>query len=362
MRVLVCELVPNEHIASFTNVGQAGNTYVLNFSNACSFEKVFAFVPIQVESMQNFKNAGAIEYFQVRAFKHKSIFKIINRLLESVKLLKQLYKYRKGPVWFYNITQHHFIVYIIAKYLYRSKVYVLLADLYVNDKRFGMNALFIKLIEKSDGVISLSRGAERLEIKNLKISNGIVSPVENIPAITVNKTDYLFAGALAKMKGIDFTLEAFSKMPDKRLLVSGIGPMLGLVKEYEAKYPNIKYLGWLDYDAYLDVLNTISFCLSFRNPDDAENQYNFPSKIIEFFQYGKIVISTFNYPDIPEGLLIHTGYDLESLKNTMQQIQNMSDDELLALSIKVKNFVTDNFSYKAINSLVEITEFDSLIQ
>jgi len=359
MRVLICELVPNEKVATFGNVGQAANTYILNFTAACSFTKTFAFVPIQIIPIQNFENTNNIEYFQSRKFKHKGVFKALNRLIESFSLLSRLFRYRKSAnVWFYNITQHYFLIYVVAKYIFGSRVYVLLADLYLNENKFSLNSLFIKLINKSDGVISLSRGAEKLKIKKLSISNGIISPATVVPTEVINKNDYLFSGVLSKMKGIDLALEAFSRIPDKRLIISGMGPMLETVKEYASRFPNIEYLGWLDYASYIKVLNEVNFCLSFRNPGDPENQYNFPSKIIEFLQYGKIVISTFNYPDIPQELLIHTGYDFESVKNTIHHLESTSDDALLDLSNNAKSFVNDNFSYKAINDLVSKIERD----
>jgi glycosyltransferase involved in cell wall biosynthesis len=356
MRVLICELVPNEKVASFTNVGQAANTYILNFIKACSFTKAFAFVPIQIKEKQNFENTDQVEFFQTRTFKHAGALKFLNRLVESFKMLKRLYKYRKEHIWFYNITQHYFIIYLVAKYIYRSKVYVLLADLYLNEDKFSLNKYFIRLIEKSEGVIALSKGAENLKIKQLKISNGIVSPITAPDNKSINKQDYLFAGALNKMKGIDFALEAFSKMPDKNLLISGNGTLLNMVKEYEAKFPNIKYLGWLDYPAYVKIMSDVTFCLSVRNPDDEENKYNFPSKIIEFFQYGKIVISTLPYDGIPDEMFIYTDYTNEGLRKTLSVIEAMPPEKVHEQSENVKEFVEANFSYKAINDLVTAIE------
>jgi len=145
-------------------------------------------------------------------------------------------------------------------------------------------------------------------------------------------------------------------MPDKNLLISGNGSMLNLVNEYEAKFPNIKYLGWLDYSSYVDIMSNVTFCLSFRNPEDIENKYNFPSKIIEFFQYGKIVISTLPYEDIPDEMFIYTAYTNEGLRKTLLDIENMESEILHQKSKNVKQFVEANFSYKAINDLVTAME------
>lgn len=60
-----------------------------------------------------------------------------------------------------------------------------------------------------------------------------------------NKEDfYLVAGRMAPYKKVPLLVEAFAKMPDKKLIVIGDGPDMDRVKELAAPTPNVQVLGY----------------------------------------------------------------------------------------------------------------------
>lgn len=72
---------------------------------------------------------------------------------------------------------------------------------------------------------------------------------ENIqPEEDLEGEDYfLFAGRLEALKGIDVAVEAFSMLPEKRLLVAGDGPMMAEMQSLvrERGMENVTFLGYL---------------------------------------------------------------------------------------------------------------------
>ncbi|MBI5061141.1 MAG: glycosyltransferase [Candidatus Aenigmarchaeota archaeon] len=56
---------------------------------------------------------------------------------------------------------------------------------------------------------------------------------------------YLSMGRLDEFKRIDVIIEAFKKMPDKRLVVISSGPQLEKIKKLTSGYSNIEILGWV---------------------------------------------------------------------------------------------------------------------
>lgn len=65
---------------------------------------------------------------------------------------------------------------------------------------------------------------------------------------------YLYMGRIETIKGVRVILEAFSKMPDKELLLAGDGTEFKVLKEKFEFFRNIKFLGYLNRESLNAVL------------------------------------------------------------------------------------------------------------
>jgi glycosyltransferase involved in cell wall biosynthesis len=68
---------------------------------------------------------------------------------------------------------------------------------------------------------------------------------------------FLFVGRLCEEKGIQLLLHAFS-VSGLPIKIAGTGPLRNLVMEYSAKHPNIEYLGALNKNEVMEVLQSCS--------------------------------------------------------------------------------------------------------
>lgn len=70
------------------------------------------------------------------------------------------------------------------------------------------------------------------------------------PASKHREEYYLYAGRLEEIKGIRLLLEAFRRMPEKRLKIAGDGPLMDEIRTQvqSEKLKNIELLGWIPQD------------------------------------------------------------------------------------------------------------------
>ena len=357
MRILICELVPPNILSTLNSVGQAGNNYCFNFIRASRVSMTYGLIPVQVLEKKTFINETNIKYIQVRFFKQTKLFRAINRLLESLLVLKNIMRHepKSTTYWFYNITKHNFFLFFIIKILLSKPVYVILADFNPAKNKLSLDNLFLFLLKQANGIIALSYGVKRFNFKKVKIIAGVVANKEVLLNEKINKNTFLYAGSIRYHNGIELALSAFAKMPNKQLIITGHGDD-EMVVAYAKKYENIKYLGFLSYEDYLQMLNKITFCLNLRTPHDAENDYNFPSKILEFFQHGQIVISTRRYESIPDKYLNYTEYNIDGLIYTINKIAKTPDAEINTTRKLAKAFVKNQFSYEALEQKINEIE------
>ncbi|WP_180960439.1 glycosyltransferase family 4 protein [Neobacillus cucumis] len=83
----------------------------------------------------------------------------------------------------------------------------------------------------------------------------VIYPPVNVSSFTLNrnKSDfYLTASRMVPYKKIDIIVDAFSRMPDKELVVIGDGPDFNKIKQKAGK--NIKLLGYQPFDILKDYM------------------------------------------------------------------------------------------------------------
>ena len=158
-----------------------------------------------------------------------------------------------------------------------------------------------------------------------------------IPSIKIQKKKgvlhsnaFLLSGTLNENTGLGLAIEVFKQLPTVQLYMTGI---LSIDKKQEIEgiekqCPNIHYLGFMEnYQDYLNLLSSVDYVLSLRNPKSPVNTYNFPSKILETLAYNKIVISTIKYPELKGINYIISKYDVNELVTLIKDILSSKMDD-----------------------------------
>lgn len=77
----------------------------------------------------------------------------------------------------------------------------------------------------------------------------VVNHSYSIPIIPISKNKnntFIYVGRLTENKGITEILNFFASTPQANLIIAGKGEKINLVKEFDNKYDNIKYVGYIN--------------------------------------------------------------------------------------------------------------------
>lgn len=89
---------------------------------------------------------------------------------------------------------------------------------------------------------------DQIRPERVYIKPNFVFPGKDHESIPNHKKEfYLYAGRLEEIKGIRLLIEAFRRMPEKRLKIAGDGPLMDEIRaQVQAeKLKNIELLGWI---------------------------------------------------------------------------------------------------------------------
>ena len=136
---------------------------------------------------------------------------------------------------------------------------------------------------------------------------------------------FLFAGRIAKEKGVHVLLKAFADMPDKKVIIIGDGPEKEKLMDQYNSYNNISFTGQLDK---LEVEEYLKRCRAFICPSIWHE--GTPLTIIEAFATGTPVIASRIDPtpesvkDGYNGILFSTldATDLQLKVNLLEELTN----------------------------------------
>lgn len=320
-RCFIISTCPDDIVAE-KGGSQAANNFINVLIGGSVFDKVYSIVPVH-EYDGRIESTISIEYLtgNVRYPRFIRYLKVVwNNILCAIKASS--YKH----IWFYNLHRGNIICYSILKYIFRKRAYIILLDFTPGKLKWGIQQWLLRLLEKSDGLVVLSKRI-KIHHPNLIYKAGCID-VSKVP-LTNNVHNkckkFLMCGVLDDFTGLPLAQDVFSELPECQLTMTG--KLSDNFQEAISQYPNIHYLGYINFEEYKRLLAESDVCLSLRNPSYEENNYNFPSKILEFFAYDKIVISTIDYPELEDFQYIYCQYDKDRVIDEIRKLCNMSDDE-----------------------------------
>jgi hypothetical protein len=103
----------------------------------------------------------------------------------------------------------------------------------------------------------------------------------------------MFAGSLAAWTGVELLVDAMMHVTREcELWICGRGPLASRVEDAASCDPRVRFYG-LVTDAELDrLMGQASIFVNPRPTHVPENRYNFPSKLLDYFSWGRPVLST----------------------------------------------------------------------
>ena len=349
MRIFVCQVIPQRLLSQF-GCSQAGNNFCLNLIGGIHFDRVISLIPCQVKpDIRRECEGEPYETIQCRWLKQNALFRSFNMLIENLRCIE---KCRKATdIWFYNVTPHNILAVAALRFLWRRRVYVLFADLSVKWAQYRQCAWMVR---HASGVLSLSSRVDFQHPNMVALPGIVTTPQRHSPLPAEGNRTFMFSGSFAGYTGLKMALEVFAELPEFTLYVSGNGDP-SLVEEYAARYPNIHYLGFLPFEEYLRILDKITVGISFRDPTYEENCNNFPSKILDYLNRHKAVISTMHYPELDGIKYFESAYDKEAIKNRIREIAALPQEEFLTYCSQ-DGTVRKRFGYPQWNHAVETIE------
>ena len=142
---------------------------------------------------------------------------------------------------------------------------------------------------------------------------------------------FLYSGSFEYWSGLTLLLKAFINLPfDKpsSLIICGYGP---LSVSDQALIDNDKRIHFLGTVSKSDLNNLREKADILVNPRPliAENIFNFPSKLLEYMSYGKLIVST-KTPGIPSSfneLMLLTSDSLSDFSSALLQASQMTKEK-----------------------------------
>ena len=321
-RIFITHILPR-HLIAKHGLSFAACNFSYNLISGGGFDKVFSLMPLFVGGQLE-DRAFQDKYFSLKYCQRLRGMGWLGRNIAS--LFEQWWIFRQIPsdssVWFYNITAHNAFLFLLLKFFRKgTQVNVIVLDLTPPFRMFSKNRLFLKLINGAHGRICLSH-SELFHSENMKELPGVVPYNGSVkPRLNQANNRFLLCGVMNEtISQTTMVLKAFAQMPQCELHISGMPDDEALVKDYAAKYPNIIYHGILEYEEYLQLLDTVTFMLSTRKPESPENRCNFPSKIIEALLHNRIIISTMHYPQLQGISYFEVSSDVEKFKKEIEHI------------------------------------------
>ena len=187
---------------------------------------------------------------------------------------------------------------------FRKRAVLILADFDKIKKNCGWKRcvyyhMQVRALQRYDKVVGLTSNMREWLLPSqefLLMEGGI--HWEDYEDIQPKKTcdglvQFMFSGVLSNNKGISLLLEAVKLVPEEfRLLITGKGPCEQEIRDAAQNDHRIEFLGQVPFEEYLARLKECDVLLNPMDMHYENNEYNFPSKFLEYLATGNLIIST----------------------------------------------------------------------
>lgn len=272
----------------------------------------------------------------------------------------------------------------LAKFIKKFKLILEVEELYfTNNKRNRIKNFVYKvnetlIIKSSDAYITVNDLVKRhidniTKGKNSIICYGnynLVYEFEKmrssvLEGFTDRKIKILYSGLIDNVRGAFTVLQLAKKLENRyEIIITGYGEeeqLKRFTKEIDKinsdfGYEKVKFYKELNNKDYLKVLRSSDICLNCQNDKDEFAKYSFPSKIINYLCFNKIVISN-NMPSVINSKLAKCMVfaDLNDLDDFAKKIEEIDINKQVSYTDIIKKLDLEtrmNFK-KLLNSLIE---------
>jgi len=187
----------------------------------------------------------------------------------------------------------------------KCKLILILADYTPPKEEHGWRKVYSWIMgrqfSKFDKVVLLSENSKSyIEDENkCEIINGCIdwSMFEKMRMPEQNEECIIaYTGFISKVTGIELLIKAFERMRNRKCKLIISGQIDDQEKDFLERAcrnnPNIDYWGYVDKKSYIALLQKSDILVNPRDMSFRQNQYNFPSKILEYLASGRIIVST----------------------------------------------------------------------
>ena len=213
---------------------------------------------------------------------------------------------------------------------------------------------FRYLSSKMDKILTNSINTKKRIKKYLKLDSTVVyPPCDTLPFKDLGDGDYFFSWArLYEIKRVHMIVEAFQKMPDKKLVVASGGPELERIKEMAKGYDNIKILGWVSDDELIENLGKSLATIYIPIRED------FGMSPVESMTAGKPVIGAHEgglleiIEDKKNGLFLPDNFKVEDIRSAVKKMTPEKVQEMKEYCLQTAGKFTEEEFYKNLDKKV----------
>lgn len=284
------------------------------------------------------------------------------------KLLRWNYinRYEKKLIINYALyTPHAFPTMVIAK-LFHVPTILIVPDL-PEFTNFSINKPIIKFLRlvnckiahwvasKFNGLVLFSANmAEKMRIGSSKwcVIEGCVEIQSQCSATSAPPIEnaIMYSGSLNRIYGIDTLLDAFKQIEnrDLSLWLCGSGDMEEEIQKTIKYDKRITHFGSLPNSEVISMQHRAKVLINPRSGTHEFTKYSFPSKNLEYMCSGRPVVLC-KMEGIPEEynkyvFIIPDGSAI-SMKNTLEEVLNKSNNELSQIGANGQKFIIENKNY-----------------
>ena len=355
-RIFFTCILPERLIAKH-GLSFAACNFSFNLMSGGGFAKVYSTTPLFVggEMDKEAFEDGRFELVYDKLRKKGGFWQKFAALKEQWTIFREIPK--RSSVWFYNLNVLSALLFVLLKVFKPSvQLNVIVLDYTPAKSWREQNYWYLKLINSANGRICLAN-SPLFKHNNSVILPGVVpANIEAFPLMVKPAMSFLLSGVLLpEIAQLEMVLKTFAELPQYELHITGTKGDEEMLNEYANKYVNIHWHGQIPYKEYLNLLHSVTFLLSTRDPEMPENQCNFPSKIIESLLHNRIIISTIEYKQIDNIKYFKITSQQEFFKQHIDGIAHMSEKSLMEYANQGKK-VAEMFSTKVWNETMEMIE------